>query len=108
MTAALERLVGRQVAQLDSTGISLKPERQGALERAARDLLPSDIALRALQDGEVAPDFELPVPATYAVAPGGRILYVSVDPDGNRRPDPEGILVRLRACRPSGPDAGAP
>lgn len=43
--------------------------------------------------------FELPVPATYVVAPDGRIVYAFVETDFTRRPEPAGILAALRTLR---------
>jgi peroxiredoxin len=41
--------------------------------------------------------FELPIPATYVIAPDGKIAYASADADYTRRPDPGVILSRLQA-----------
>lgn len=43
--------------------------------------------------------FELPVPATYVIAPDQRIVHAFVSPDYTRRPNPSEILAALR-----GPD----
>lgn len=43
--------------------------------------------------------FDLPVPATWVVAPDGGIVYAFVDVDHTRRPEPAGILAALRELR---------
>ncbi|MEM7772723.1 MAG: peroxiredoxin-like family protein [Cyanobacteria bacterium P01_A01_bin.37] len=41
--------------------------------------------------------FELPVPATYVVAPSGEIVYAFADADYTRRAEPNDILAALKA-----------
>ena len=43
--------------------------------------------------------FELPVPATYVIAPSRRIVYAQVDPDYTHRPDPDDLLAAVQALR---------
>lgn len=40
--------------------------------------------------------WELPIPATYIVGPGGEVLYAGADPDYTHRPEPREIVVRLQ------------
>lgn len=40
--------------------------------------------------------WSLPIPATYMIAPDGRVLMAYVDPDYRDRLAPEAVLVRLR------------
>lgn len=40
--------------------------------------------------------FELPVPATYVVAPDGVIAYAYIDADYTKRLDPETIIAELK------------
>lgn len=42
------------------------------------------------------PDWTLPMPARYVVAPDGTILYAEVNPDYTRRPEPEDMLPAIR------------
>jgi peroxiredoxin len=39
--------------------------------------------------------WELPIPATYIIGPGGTVLYASADEDYTVRPEPEDILRNL-------------
>lgn len=41
--------------------------------------------------------WELPLPATYVIAPGGRVQLAFVDPEYRRRLEPADILAALRA-----------
>lgn len=50
--------------------------------------------------------FELPVPATYVIAPSRRIVYADVDPDYTRRPDPDDLLRCVRAIQEPTATAG--
>ena len=67
--------------------------------------LPEELreALRA--NGKALPgingdeSWELPVPATYVLAPDGRVMLAHVDVDYRRRLPPEAILAVLRALR---------
>lgn len=43
--------------------------------------------------------FELPVPATYIIAPSRRIEYADVDPDYTRRPDPADLIRRVQSIQ---------
>jgi peroxiredoxin len=45
--------------------------------------------------------WELPVPATYIVAPGGAIAWAAVEGDHTRRPEPAEVLQRLRQMAPA-------
>lgn len=45
--------------------------------------------------------WELPVPATYIIAPGGSILWAAVDSNYMRRPEPAEVVERLRQLAPS-------
>jgi peroxiredoxin len=45
--------------------------------------------------------WELPVPATYVIAPDGRIRLAHVDVDYRRRLEPEAILACLNSLRPA-------
>jgi peroxiredoxin len=51
--------------------------------------------------------FELPVPATYVIAPSGRILYAFVSRDDAERPRASEILAALRAALAERGAAGA-
>jgi len=42
------------------------------------------------------PEWTLPMPARYVIAPSGIILYADVNPDYTRRPEPEALLPALR------------
>lgn len=39
--------------------------------------------------------WELAVPATYVIEPGGRVAYGSADADYTRRPEPDDLLAAL-------------
>jgi peroxiredoxin len=41
------------------------------------------------------PGWELPIPATYVIAPDSSVLFSSVDPDYSQRPEPQEILSQL-------------
>ena len=41
--------------------------------------------------------WRLPIPATYVIAPDGRIVLAGLDPDYRHRLDPEGVLGALRS-----------
>ncbi len=43
--------------------------------------------------------FELPVPATYIIAPSRRIVYADVNPDYTQRPDPADLIKRVRTIQ---------
>ena len=51
--------------------------------------------------------FELPVPATYVIAPGGKILYAFVSRDDAERPRASEILAALRSALAARDEAGA-
>lgn len=38
---------------------------------------------------------DLPIPATYVLAPGGRVTFAHVDPDFTRRADPDEVVAAL-------------
>lgn len=69
--------------------------------------MPEDLreAMRAVD--KALPGFngddswELPVPATYVVAPGGRIVLAHVEVDYRMRLPPEGIVAALRTLAPA-------
>lgn len=50
--------------------------------------------------------FELPVPATYIIAPSRRIVFAAVDPDYTHRPDPADLLRRVQALQETRSGAG--
>ncbi len=39
--------------------------------------------------------WELAVPATYVIEPGGSVVYCSADADYTRRPEPDDLLTVL-------------
>ena len=39
--------------------------------------------------------WELPIPATFVIEPGGTIVYASADPDYTRRPEPTEVLAAV-------------
>ena len=39
--------------------------------------------------------WELPIPATFVIAPDGTIAYASADPDYTRRPEPTEVLAAI-------------
>ncbi|WP_218079539.1 peroxiredoxin-like family protein [Anthocerotibacter panamensis] len=43
--------------------------------------------------------FELPMPATYVIAPDGRVAYTFVDPDYTKRLEPAQVLEALRSLK---------
>jgi len=45
--------------------------------------------------------WRLPIPATYVIAPDGRIALASVDPDYRNRLDPSEVVAALRALTPA-------
>lgn len=53
-------------------------------------------ALPAINGDE---SWALPVPATYVIAPDGRIAFSHIDVDYRRRLEPDGILAAVRALR---------
>ncbi len=52
--------------------------------------------------------FELPVPATYVLAPSGEVLWRFADPDYTRRGDPDDVITALsaHASTPAGAGQG--
>ncbi len=52
--------------------------------------------------------WELPVPATYVVAPDRRITYAFVEADYTRRAAPADVVAALAAARPAAPAAAQP
>ena len=51
--------------------------------------------------------WELPVPATYVIAPDRRITYAFVEADYSRRAAPEDVVAALRAAGGAGSGSGA-
>lgn len=39
--------------------------------------------------------WELPVPATFIIEPGGTVVYASADPDYTTRPEPSEVLAAI-------------
>jgi peroxiredoxin len=59
--------------------------------RHAYELLAID-----LPDRNGTASFELPIPATFVIAPDGRIAFASADADYSRRPSPLTLLEEVR------------
>lgn len=45
-----------------------------------------------LEHANANKDWELPVPATFVIAPDGTVVWAQVDPDFTRRPEPREVL----------------
>jgi len=43
------------------------------------------------------PGWRLPIPATYVVAPDGRVVFAHVDPDPRKRAEPADVLAAIQA-----------
>ncbi len=81
--------VGNGVARSFGLVFALPEELRAALRSA-------DKALPPINGDE---SWELPVPATYVIAPDGRVALAFVDVDYRRRLSPEDILKTLRTLR---------
>ncbi len=81
--------VGNRVARSFGLVFALPEELRAALRSA-------DKALPPINGDE---SWELPVPATYVIAPDGRVALAFVDVDYRRRLSPEDILKTLRTLR---------
>ena len=55
-------------------------------------------ALPAINGDE---SWELPVPATYVIAPGGRVALAHIEVDYRKRLEPDAILAALNSLRPA-------
>ena len=60
-----------------------------------------------LRDYNGDSSFELPLPATYVIDPGGVIRYAFVDPDYRRRAEPTAVLAALKELAAKQEDDGA-
>jgi peroxiredoxin len=47
--------------------------------------------------------WELPVPATFIIAPDGTVRYAFIDPDFRNRLDPADLLAQVRAIASAAP-----
>ncbi len=65
------------------------------LDQEARDLVTELGVDLAASNGDES--WELPVPATFIVAPDRRIVFASADPDYRRRADPADVVMALDA-----------
>lgn len=67
--------------------------------------LPEELRAALRSNNKALPAFNgdeswaLPVPATYVIAPDGRIALSHIDVDYRRRLEPDGILAAVRALR---------
>ena len=50
--------------------------------------------------------WHLPIPATYVIAPNGRIALAYVDPEYRNRLEPADVLAAVRAMQAAEPQAG--
>ena len=62
-----------------------------------------DLGLPVHKGGE---GHEPPVPATYVLAPCGRVTWAHVDPDATRRADPDGVVAALERLAVGPADRG--
>ncbi len=75
--------------------------------------LPEEVREALRSNGKNLLDFngdeswELPVPATFVIAPDGRVVLAEVEVDYRRRLEPEQILLALQGLQPR-PPAGTP
>ncbi|HEY2020955.1 peroxiredoxin-like family protein [Paraburkholderia sp.] len=69
-----------------------------ALPEDLRDALRSNNKALPAINGDAS--WELPVPATYVIAPDGRITLASIEVDYRKRLEPDAILAALTSLRP--------
>jgi peroxiredoxin len=69
-----------------------------ALSEDLRDALRSNNKALPAFNGDDS--WELPVPATYVIAPDGRITLASIEVDYRKRLEPDAILAALTSLRP--------
>ncbi len=81
--------VGNVVARRFGLVYALSEERRAALRS-------NNKALPAINGDE---SWELPVPATYIIAPGGRVVLADIEVDYRRRLEPDAILAALKSLR---------
>lgn len=69
--------------------------------------LPEDLREALRSNNKALPaingdgSWELPVPATYVIAPDGRIVLASIEVDYRKRLEPDAILTALKSLRPA-------
>ena len=56
-----------------------------------------------LAEKNAGDDWRLPVPATFVIAPDGRIAFADVDADYRHRADPEQVIEILEKLRQAAP-----
>ena len=70
-------------------------------------MLPEIQSQLNLKDYNGDSSFELPLPATYVIDPGGVIRYAFVDPDYRRRAEPTAVLAALKELAAKHEEDGA-
>lgn len=59
-----------------------------------RDVYAGSLGIDLVRfDGDES--WELPIPATFVIEPGGTIVYAAVDPDYTRRPEPAEVVSAI-------------
>ncbi|PRY07783.1 redoxin domain-containing protein [Paraburkholderia sp. BL25I1N1] len=83
--------VGNSVARRFGLAYALPADLREALRSSQK-------ALPAINGDE---SWELPVPATYVIAPDGRIALASIEVDYRKRLEPDVILAALKELQPA-------
>ncbi|MCG3178179.1 MAG: Thiol-disulfide oxidoreductase ResA [Phycisphaerae bacterium] len=91
----------------DELGFPLLNDRDNALARRIGLVFKVEPELKEVYKGfgldlaksQGNDNWELPIPATYVVDPGGTIRYAYVDPDYTTRGEPKDILAALKKLR---------